>query len=37
VKLMEKLSMDEVRRLAKSNDSPPAVMAAARKKVAGGK
>jgi hypothetical protein len=37
VKLMEKLSMDEIRRLAKSNDVPPAVTAAARKKVAAGK
>jgi hypothetical protein len=34
VRMMEKLPMAEIRRLAKSNDSPPAVAAAARKKVA---
>ncbi len=34
VRMMEKLPMTEIRRLAKANDSPPAVMAAARKKIA---
>jgi hypothetical protein len=32
--MMEKLPIAEIRRLAKANDAPPAVMAAARKKVA---
>jgi len=33
VKMLEKMPMAEIRRLAKSNDVPPVVMAAARKKV----
>ncbi len=37
VKLLDKLSSDEIRRLARANDVPPVVVAAARKKVAAGK